>query len=84
MTNSSYFLYSRCPALGNDFLEDLAFNINLQGFIDKVNSICDLETNGKLSSEAAYEQIWELWKNHYERLQLVLEKNPFCTTTSDV
>ena len=84
MSNLSHFIYSRLPALENDFLEDLAFNTNLQEFLDKVNYICDLETNGKLSPEAAYEQIWEIWKNHYEQSQQVLEKITFCTTTSAV
>ena len=82
MSNSSHFLYSRNPNLPNDFLEDLAFNINLQEFIDKVNYICDLQTDGKLSLEAAYAQIRELWKDHYEQIQLVLEKKRFCTKTS--
>ncbi|HLO51413.1 MAG TPA: hypothetical protein VK211_23575 [Kamptonema sp.] len=81
MNNSS--IYSRAPALGNNFLEELAF-INLQEFLEKVNYICDLETNGQLSPQAAYEQIWELWKNHYEQSQLVFEKILFGTTASAV
>lgn len=84
MTNLSDFLYSCGPALGNDFLENLAFDINLQEFLGKVNYICDLETNGKLSPEAAYEQIWQLWENHYEQIKRELEKNPFCTIMSAV
>jgi len=39
------------------------FNGNLQKFSQQVNYICNLETNGKLSPEAAYEEISELWQH---------------------
>jgi hypothetical protein len=40
----------------------MAFNANLQEFAQKVNVICNLETNGKISSYKAYKQIKALWK----------------------
>lgn len=40
----------------------MLFNYNLQEFAHKVNYICALETNGKLSSEVAYQRIKQLWK----------------------
>ena len=40
---------------------NLVFNANLQEFAHKVAYICGLETNGKISSEQAYNRIKELW-----------------------
>lgn len=40
---------------------NLVFNANLQEFAHKVAYICGLETNGKISTEEAYEQIKVLW-----------------------
>ena len=40
---------------------NLVFNANLQEFAQKVAYICNLETNGKITSEAAYDRIKELW-----------------------
>lgn len=41
--------------------ENLAFNANLQEFAQRVSLVCGLETGGKISSEAAYEEIKKLW-----------------------
>jgi isopropylmalate/homocitrate/citramalate synthase len=41
--------------------QNLAFNANLQEFANRVSIICALETNGKLTPQAAYEQIQQLW-----------------------
>jgi hypothetical protein len=46
---------------------NLAFNANLQEFAQKVSFIVALETGGKLSAQAAYEQI--------ESLRAVLKKS---------
>lgn len=43
--------------------EQLAFNANLQEFANRVSLICGLETGGKISSDAAYDQIKQLWKD---------------------
>jgi hypothetical protein len=42
--------------------EQLAFNANLQEFAQRVSLICGLETGGKLSTQDAYDQIRQLWK----------------------
>ncbi|MBE9103357.1 DUF7219 family protein [Vacuolonema iberomarrocanum] len=42
---------------------NVAFNANLQEFAQKIGYICNLETGGKISSEDAYDQIKDLWKN---------------------
>ena len=41
--------------------ENLVFNANLQEFAQKVSYICGLETNGKISTEEAYNRIKQLW-----------------------
>ncbi|HEY9596793.1 MAG TPA: hypothetical protein V6D33_03905 [Cyanophyceae cyanobacterium] len=42
--------------------ETLDFHRNLQEFAQRISYICNLETNGKLSSEEAYQKIKELWE----------------------
>lgn len=42
--------------------QNLAFNANLQEFSQRVNYICALGTNGKLTSSEAYLEIKQLWK----------------------
>ncbi len=42
--------------------ENLVFNANLQKFSQRISLIVGLETGGKLSPQAAYEKIEELWK----------------------
>jgi hypothetical protein len=56
------FLYPRSPYDGQFQPEYLVFNANLQEFSQRVNYICNLQTNGKLSPEEAYKQIHHLWK----------------------
>lgn len=41
--------------------QNLAFNANLQEFANNVSLICGLETNGKITSEQAYDRIKKLW-----------------------
>lgn len=41
--------------------QNLLFNANLQEFAQKVAYICGLETNGKISSQEAYDRIKDLW-----------------------
>lgn len=57
------FLYPRSRYHGQFTPENLVFNSNLQEFAQRVNYICGLETNGKVSPEEAYQQIKQLWKN---------------------
>lgn len=56
------FIYSRSSYYGQVKPKNLIFNANLQEFSQRVNFICNLETNGKLSPEDAYTEINVLWK----------------------
>lgn len=51
------FLYPIGHYGGNFTPQELAFNANLQEFAQRVSYICGLESNGKLSPDAAYEEI---------------------------
>jgi hypothetical protein len=53
----SNLLYAFAPYHGEFTPAKLAFNANLQEFAQKVNFIVALETGGKLSTQAAYDQI---------------------------
>jgi hypothetical protein len=56
------FLYPRARYHGQGKPEHLVFNANLQEFAQRVGSICNLQTAGKLSPVESYEQIRELWE----------------------
>ena len=56
------FLYPHYPYRGEAYPKNIVFNANLQEFAQKINYICNLETNGKISSEEAYQKIKGLWK----------------------
>ncbi len=43
--------------------ENLVFNANLQEFAQRVGFICNLETNGKLSPEEAFQELQSLWSS---------------------
>ncbi|BAY36658.1 hypothetical protein NIES2111_09890 [Nostoc sp. NIES-2111] len=76
--NKEDFLYPRGRYYGQVKPENLVFNANLQEFAQKINYICNLETNGKLSPEDAYEQIKALWKQlKRTKKQLQIGDNPF-------
>jgi hypothetical protein len=60
--DKNQFLYPRSRYYGQVKPETLIFNANLQEFAQKVSYITALETNGKLDSDEAYEQIKILWK----------------------
>lgn len=62
MTEHNRFLYPRSRYYGPVKPENLVFNANLQEFAQRISFICNLETNGKISSEEAYKQIKSLWK----------------------
>lgn len=55
------FLFPRSRYRGQFTPKNLLFNANLQEFSQKVGYICSLETNGKISSEEAYQKIGTLW-----------------------
>jgi len=61
-SDKDQFLYPHESYRGDFSLENVAFNANLQEFAKKVNVICNLETNGKISTHQAYKDIKALWK----------------------
>jgi hypothetical protein len=61
MSERDDFLYVHNPYRGEVKPENLVFNANLQEFSQRIGYICALETNGKLSSEEAYQRIKTLW-----------------------
>lgn len=78
MNDRSNFLYPRSRYYGHVKPENLVFNANLQEFAQRVNFICALETNGKLSPDEAYQQIKGLWKQlKRTRKQLGIGQQPF-------
>lgn len=61
-TNRSNFLYPRGHYYGKFTPSNLVFNANLQEFAQRVSLICALETGGKMSPEAAYQEVQRLYK----------------------
>lgn len=57
MTDLHNFLYPRSRYRGSVKPENLVFNANLQEFSQRVSYICGLQTNGKLNSNEAVQQI---------------------------
>jgi hypothetical protein len=55
------FLFPLSKYYGEFNLPNLAFDANLQEFAQKIFYVCNLETNGKVSPEEAYEYIKNLW-----------------------
>ena len=78
MQDRSDFLYPRSRYYGQVKPENLVFNANLQEFAQRVNFVCNLETNGKLSPKEAYDQIKNLYKQlKRTKKQLGIGKSPF-------
>jgi isopropylmalate/homocitrate/citramalate synthase len=72
------FLYPRGRYYGQVKPENLVFNANLQEFAQRISYICNLETNGKLSPDEAYDQIKALWKQlKRAKKQLGIGEDPF-------
>ncbi|MGF1459226.1 MAG: hypothetical protein ACFBSG_09385 [Leptolyngbyaceae cyanobacterium] len=59
--HNNEFLSPRSRYYGQFSPQNLAFNANLQEFASRVNTICGLETGGKIAPEAAYNEIGKLW-----------------------
>jgi hypothetical protein len=66
MTHSNS-LYTFAPYHGEFTPGKLVFNANLQEYAQKVNLIVALETGGKISTQAAYDQI--------EALRAILDRS---------
>jgi len=62
MTAKDEFLHPRSRYHGQIKPEELVFNANLQEFTQRISFICNLQTNGKLSAEASYQQVKDLWQ----------------------
>ena len=53
-------------------------------FAQRVNYLCSLETGGKISPEAAYQEIKDLWKQlKRSKKQLGIGDKPFDSDSSD-
>ncbi|MBD2462060.1 hypothetical protein H6G89_13480 [Oscillatoria sp. FACHB-1407] len=55
--------------------ENLAFDANLQEFANRVSILCSLETGGKISPVAAYEEIKQLWAQLETSKENLLEQD---------
>ncbi|MEO0852395.1 MAG: hypothetical protein AAFY15_02665 [Cyanobacteria bacterium J06648_11] len=55
-------LFPSYPYRGDAQPKNIVFNSNLQEFAQRVAIICALESNGKIETIQAYEQIKQLWK----------------------
>lgn len=55
-------LFPSYPYRGEAKPKNIVFNSNLQEFAQRVAIICALESNGKIDTVHAYEQIKQLWK----------------------
>lgn len=69
------FLYPQGAYRGEFTPEHLAFNANLQEFAQRVSLLCGLETGGKISPEAAYQQIKDLWHQLDRSKQALLDRD---------
>ncbi len=56
------FLAPRSRYYGSFSPKNLAFNANLQEFALRVNTVCGLETGGKITPNDAYQEIKKLWQ----------------------
>lgn len=73
------FLSPRSRYYGNFSPQNLAFNANLQEFALRVNTVCGLETGGKITPNDAYQEIKKLWQQlaaSYEALGIDEEGDP--------
>jgi NAD-dependent SIR2 family protein deacetylase len=71
------FLYPRGRYYGEFTPENLAFNANLQEFAQRVTVLCAMETGGKISPIAAYNEIKQLWKQlQSSKAQLIDQPKP--------
>jgi hypothetical protein len=57
------FFYPKHPYRGKFTPAYLLFNANLQEFSQKVEYIAGLYSNGKLSSEEAYQKLQAIWQD---------------------
>jgi hypothetical protein len=71
------FLFPLSKYYGEFTLPNLVFDANLQEFAQKVAYVCNLEANGKISTDDAYEHIRKLWHELKASKQNILDdRNP--------
>jgi hypothetical protein len=68
------FFYPKSPYRGRFTPQTLIFNANLQEFAQKVEYIAGLHSNGKLTTEEAYQQLQLMWKE-LQKSQTLLDPN---------
>lgn len=56
------FLYPPSKYYGKFTPNNLVFDANLQEFAQRVSYVCGLETNGKITTREAYDEIKNLWQ----------------------
>jgi hypothetical protein len=61
-SDSYSFIYRKNRYHGHFTPQTLVFNANLQDFSQRVGHISNLQSQGKLSAQEAYERIEALWK----------------------
>ncbi|MGL5874708.1 MAG: DUF7219 family protein [Xenococcaceae cyanobacterium] len=71
------FLYQTAKYYGKFTPENLAFNANLQEFAQRVSYLCGLESNGKISTQDAFEEIKNFWKQLEESRQSLFNNEDF-------
>ena len=70
--NKEAFLDARSKYYGEFTAENWVFDANLQEFAQRISYLCNLENNGKISPEDAYERIKSLWKQLRQSKQELL------------
>ena len=71
------FLYPTGKYYGEFTPQNLVFNANLQQFAQQVSYLCALETNGKISSQDAYDEIKKFWKKLKQSKKELLDNTDF-------
>ncbi len=73
------FLYPISNYHGEFTPQNLAFNANLQEFAQQVIYLCNLEANGKIKPENAYDEIRKFWKHLKHSKKKLLDNTDFTT-----
>ncbi len=68
------FLYPIGNYQGEFTPSNIVFNANLQEFAQRVSYICGLESNNKISTHEAYNQIKNLWHKLKKSKKELLDK----------
>lgn len=71
------FLYPISHYYGEFTPQNLVFNANLQLFAQQVSYLCNLEANGKISPDDAYEEIKKFWQQLKHSKQELLDNTNF-------